>query len=281
MLEIGKFNSLKIIKHVNFGFFLDGENLGEILMPLRYIPKDKTIGDFIDVFIYNDSEDRLIATNEIPIAQVGEFGFLKVVSVNQFGAFLDWGLSKDLLVPFREQKVKLEEGKNYIVFVYLDEETKRVAASAKIEKFFNKENPNYSEGQEVNLLIWTKTDLGYKAIINNNFPGILYSNEIFQNIEKGQRLTGYIKKIRDDDKIDLTLSKPDYEKIEDITERIIALLKENEGYLPISDKSPAELIYELFNESKKTFKKAIGILFKQRLIVIEDEGIRLTDTKIE
>ena len=133
----------------------------------------------------------------------------------------------------------------------------------------------------MNLLIWTKTDLGYKAIINNNFPGILYSNEIFQNIEKGQRLTGYIKKIRDDDKIDLTLSKPDYEKIEDITERIIALLKENEGYLPISDKSPAELIYELFNESKKTFKKAIGILFKQRLIVIEDEGIRLTDTKIE
>lgn len=279
MLEIGKFNSLKIVKKVNFGLYLDGGEYGEILMPLRYVPENCIVDDLIDAFIYNDSEDRIIATTEIPFARVGEFAFLKVLSVNQFGAFLDWGLPKDLLVPFREQKLKLEEGKKYIVHIYLDIETKRIAASSKIEKYLNKEKPDYTEGQEVNLLIWTQTDIGYKAIINNEFSGILYKNEIFQNIERGQKLIGYIKKIRDDGKIDLTLSKPELEKIDDLTQRILSLLKEKKGFLAVGDKSSAEVIYELFKESKKSFKKSIGILYKQRLISIEDEGIRLIDNK--
>ena len=279
MLEIGKINSLRILKKVNFGLYLDGGESGEILMPLRYVPQDCHVDDTIDAFIYNDSEDRLIATTEIPLAQVGDFACLKVLSVNQYGTFLDWGLSKDLLVPFREQKMTMEEGKWYIVYVYLDEETKRIAATSKIEKHFNKEKPDYTVGQEVNLLIWTQTDIGYKAIINNEFQGILYANEIFQKLERGQKLTGYIKKIRDDGKIDLTLSKPGLEKIDDLSQRIIALLNENHGFLAVSDKSSAEDIYELFKESKKSFKKSIGILYKQRLIIIEDEGIRLVADK--
>lgn len=279
MLEIGKFNSLRIVKKLNFGLYLDGGEYGEILMPSRYIPDNCNIDDFIDAFIYNDSEDRIIATTEIPFAQVGEFAYLKVLSVNQFGAFLDWGLSKDLLVPFREQKLNLEEGKKYIVHIYLDVETKRIAASSKIEKYLNKEKPGFIEGQEVNLLIWTQTDIGYKAIVNNEFSGILYKNEILQNIERGQKLTGYIKKLRDDGKIDLTLSKPELEKIDNLTQRILTMLKEKKGFLAVNDKSSAEIIYELFKESKKSFKKSIGILYKQRLISIEDEGIRLNEDK--
>ncbi len=279
MTSIGKFNSLKILKKVNFGLYLDGGELGEILMPVRYIPLRCEVDDILDVFIYNDSEDRLIATNEQPLAQVGEFAFLKVKSVNQFGAFLDWGLPKDLLVPFREQKMTMEEGKSYIVYIYLDEESKRVAATSKIDKHINKEKPNLTEGQQVDLLIWTRTDLGHKAIINHEYSGVLYANEVFQNIEKGQQHVGYIKKIREDDKIDLTLSKPDYEKIEDLTDRILFMLQQNDGFLAVGDKSSAELIYELFHESKKTFKKTIGILYKQRLIAIEDDGIRLLETK--
>lgn len=279
MIEIGKINSLRVVKKVDFGIYLDGGKYGEILMPSRYTPENCMVDDIIDAFIYNDSEDRIIATTETPLAQVGEFAFLKVLSVNQFGAFLDWGLSKDLLVPFREQKTDLEEGKKYIVYVYLDLETNRIAASAKIEKYLNKENPDYTEGQEVSLLIWTHTELGYKAIINNQFSGMLYKNEIFQHIERGQSLTGYIKKIREDGKIDLTLSKPEKEKIDDLSHRILALLKENRGFLALGDKSSAEQIYELFNESKKSFKKSIGILYKQRLIAIEDEGIRLIENK--
>jgi len=279
MLEIGKTNSLRIVKKVPFGLYLDGGESGEILMPLRYIPQDCNVDDTIDAYIYNDSEDRLIATTEIPLAQVGDFACLKVLSVNQYGAFLDWGLSKDLLVPFREQKMTMEEGKKYIVYVYLDLESKRIAATSKIEKHFNKEKPDYTEGQEVTLLIWTQTDIGYKAIIDNKFQGILYANEVFQNLERGQKLTGYIKKIRDDGKIDLTLSKSELEKIDDLTQQILTLLKENNGFLAVGDKSSAEHIYELFKESKKSFKKSIGILYKQRIITIEDEGIRLVDNK--
>jgi uncharacterized protein len=277
MLEIGKTNKLKVVKKVDFGLYLDGEESGEILIPTRYVPQNCSVDDFIDVFIYNDSEDRLIATTEIPFAQVGEFAFLKVLSVNQFGAFLDWGLSKDLLVPFREQKMTMEEGKKYIVYVYLDLETKRIAASSKIEKCLSKETPDFTEGLEVNLLIWTQTEIGFKAIINNKFQGILYKNEIFQNLERGQKIPGFIKKIRDDGKIDLTLSKPELEKIDDLTKRILILLKENGGFLAVNDKSSTEIVYSMFQESKKAFKIALGSLYKKRLIVFEDNGIRIIE----
>ncbi|MEI6124484.1 MAG: S1-like domain-containing RNA-binding protein [Bacteroidota bacterium] len=279
MVHIGKFNTLTVIKRVPFGLYLDGENLGEILLPLRYVPDGTNINSTIQLFIYNDSEDRLIATTQTPFAQVGQFAFLKVQSVNQIGAFLEWGLPKDLLVPFREQKITMQQNKYYMVYLYLDQKTNRIAATSKIEKHFQKQKPDYTEGQQVQIQIWTQTDLGYKAIINNRFHGILYTNEIFQNIQRGQQLTAFIKKIRDDDKIDLTLSNPAELKMQTLTQKILTLLQQNDGFLPVGDKSSTELIYELFNESKRNFKKTIGILYKQRLISIENEGIRLIEDK--
>ena len=276
MVEIGRTNKLIILKELDFGIYLDGENLGEILMPRRYVPIECKIGDELEAFIYFDSEDRIIATTEIPNAQVGEFAMLRVASVNAVGAFLDWGLSKDLLVPFREQKVKMQEGQWHIVYVYVDEESNRIAASAKIDKYLGKETPTYEVSQSVDLLICSLTDIGYKAIINNSHWGILYKNEIFQPLQKGQRIKGFIKKLRDDEKIDLCLSQPGYDKIDGIAKDILAKLNENNGFLNTTDKSPSEYIYEQFGVSKKVYKQAVGALFKKGLIDIESNGIRAT-----
>ncbi len=277
MVEIGKYNVLKVVKDLDFGLYLDGDELGEILLPRRYVPLNCTVDDELEVFIYLDSEDRLIATTEMPDAIVGEFACMKAVEVSNIGAFMDWGLPKDLLVPFREQKVKIEKGKDYIVYVYLDDESKRIAGSSKIEKFLDNLPPDYEEGQEVNLLIASHTDLGYKAIINNTHSGILYDNEVFRKLKKGDRPKGYIKKIRSDDKIDLTLDKPGYEKVEGISKYLLDLLKKNDGYLDITDKSPAEEISHRLGISKKNFKKAIGALYKQRIIYLEDKGIGIVN----
>ncbi|MDJ1503251.1 S1 RNA-binding domain-containing protein [Xanthocytophaga agilis] len=276
MAKIGRYNLLKVIKELDFGVYLDGGKDGEILMPKRYVPEDCKPGDRIDAFIYLDSEDRIIATTETPLAQVGDFAYLKAVSVNATGAFLDWGLLKDLLVPFREQKMSMQEGKFYIVYVYLDEDTRRIVASAKIEQFLDKSEPELEAGQLVDLLIYQKTELGFKAIINNQYSGMLYDNEIFQPLTTGDRIIGYVKQIRDDFKIDLILHKPGFDKIEDIAESIFIRLQEEGGFMAVTDKSPAETIYELFGISKKTYKKAVGDLYKRRLIVIEETGIRLT-----
>ena len=207
MAQLGQINHLKIVRKVDFGFYLDGENLGEILMPKRYIFPEMKIGDTIEVMVYLDGEERLLATTEIPLAQVGDFAYLKVNKIENVGAFLDWGLSKELLVPFSEQKVKMEEGKSYVVYVYIDKITDRIAGSMKLEKFISKEKPEYTVNQEVDLVIWTLTDVGYKAIINNQHIGVIYKNEIFRKISNGQKMKGYIKKIRDDDKIDQISSK--------------------------------------------------------------------------
>jgi len=276
MTEIGKLNSLKVVKELDFGIYLNGEQLGEILMPRRYVPLNCKIGDILEVFIYLDSEDRFIATTEKPYIMVGNFGLLKVVSVNNIGAFLDWGLPKDLLVPFREQKQKLETGKSYVVYVYLDGETNRIVASAKPEKFLDRHPANFDEGEEVDLIILSQTDLGYKAMINTTHTGVLYKNEVFQELEKGQQLKGYVRKIRPDGKIDLILHKPGYEKVDDISKQIVDKLKEQNGFIALNDKSSAELIYEMFHVSKKTYKKAIGTLYRERIIIIEDAGIRLS-----
>lgn len=275
MAILGKVNPLKVVKVVEFGVYLDGGSDGEILLPKRYVPENCEVGATLPVFIYNDSEDRLIATTEKPLAMVGEFAALEVVEVNPVGAFLDWGLMKNLMVPFREQKIKMEQGRRYPVFVYVDFDSKRITASAKIEKFIDESKPELEAGQEVDLLIYKKTDLGWKAIVNQQYSGVLYDNEIFQEIHTGDSLKGFVKQVRPDDKIDLMLQKPGFEKIDDFALKLHQLLKEADGFLPFTDKSPSEEIYEQFGVSKKTFKKAVGDLYKKRLIVLEAEGIRL------
>ncbi|TAJ11105.1 GntR family transcriptional regulator [Marinilabiliaceae bacterium JC017] len=275
MVQIGRYNTLRVVKEVDFGLYLDVGEQGEILLPIRYVPEGCKPEDEIEVFIYLDSEDRIIATTEKPYAQIGDFVFLEVKSVNNFGAFLDWGLMKDILVPFREQKMKMQEGKKYLVHVLLDHESERIVASAKIDKYLDNLMPDYELEQEVDLLIAAETDLGYKAIINNLHWGMLYKNEVYKTIYPGQRMKGYIKKIRSDEKIDLALQPAGYEKVGDLSTQVLALLKEKNGFLAVNDKSPAELIYRMFGVSKKNFKKAVGALYKQRLITIDEEGIRL------
>jgi len=275
MTEIGKINHLYVVKEVDFGIYLDGGDLGEILMPKRYVPEGTQPEDTIEAFIYLDSEDRLVATTEKPLAMVDEFALLEVVSVTQVGAFLNWGLPKDLFVPFREQRQPMEEGKKYLVFVYLDTNTKRIAASSKIEQYLDNIPVDYDNDEEVDLIIVNETDLGYNAIIDNSHFGILYKNEVFQPLNPGDRVQGYIKKIRTDGKIDLRLEKIGYEKITTFVDRIIGELQKNNGFLPLTDKSSPEEIYKTFKISKKNFKAAIGALYKKRFISLEEDGIRL------
>ncbi|MBN2486146.1 MAG: GntR family transcriptional regulator [Bacteroidales bacterium] len=275
MAIIGQINSLKIVKKVDFGVYLDGGEHGEILMPKRYVPATCETDQLIDVFLYKDSDDRLIATTEIPFVKINECAVLEVVAVNTAGAFLNWGLPKDLLVPYREQTHKMETGKRYLVYVYLDKETNRIVASEKIDKFLDNTPPVYEVGQEVALIVYHKTDLGYKAIINHRHTGILYLNEVFQPLQNGQNLTGYIKKVRDDDKIDLSLHKPGQGKSNEASSVILAKLKENNGFLPYCDKSIADEIYQVFGMSKKTFKMVIGNLYRKGAIVITENGIKL------
>ncbi len=275
MAEIGKYNSLKVIKKVDFGVYLDGEKEGEILMPIRYVPAHVHVGDFVEVFLYLDSEDRPIATTEKPYAVVGEFAMLRVKSVNKIGTFLDWGIMKDLLVPFREQKVTMSEGRFYLVYIYIDEESNRIVGSAKLNKFLDRSIPEYSVGQEVDLVIESETDLGYKAIINNRHWGILYENEVFEQLAKGLKIKGFIRKIRPDNKIDLSMHPLGYEKVDPLTQMILDELKKEGGFIRVSDKSNAEEVYRVFGISKKSFKQAVGALYKRRQISISPDGIRL------
>jgi predicted RNA-binding protein (virulence factor B family) len=275
MAEIGKINTMRINRAVDFGVYLDGGEEGEILMPKKYIPEGKQIGDEVEAFVYMDSEDRPVATTEKPLVQVGQFGALKVLEVNELGAFADWGVLKDLLIPYAEQRENLEEGQSVVVYVYLDKVSRRIVGSAKVEKFLDTYALDVEEGDEVDLMIFGKTPLGYKAIVNGLHTGVLYKNEVFKPLRIGDQMKGFIKKIREDEKIDLSLSKASFEQSKDLTSIIIAKLKENGGFLRVTDKSNPDVIYQLFGESKKTFKKAVGHLYKQRLIVIEEEGIRL------
>ncbi len=275
MAEIGKYNVLKVVKDLDFGLYLDGDELGEILLPRRYVPVNCSVDDELEVFIYLDSEDRLIATTEMPEAIIGEFACLKAIEVSKVGAFMDWGLPKDLLVPFREQKVNIEKGKNYVVYVYLDDESKRIVASTKIEKFLDNLPPDYEEGQEVDLMIFHQSELGYKAIINGAHTGILYDNEVYRNLRKGDKMKGYIKKVREDEKIDLVLEKPGYAKVDGIAQTLLKRLEKANGFIDMTDKSPADEVTRRLGISKKNFKKAVGALYKQKIIAIEDDGIRL------
>lgn len=275
MVEIGKYNTLKIVKDLDFGVYLDGGNGQEILLPARYVPKNVKPGDEVEVFIYHDNEGRIIATTAHPKAAVGEFAFMEVKSVSNAGAFLDWGLMKDLLVPFREQKMPMREGKWYLVYVRIDHVTGRIMASARIEKFLNNVPPVYEHNQEVDMLVADETDLGYKVIVNNRHAGMLYHNEVFRRLEKGERLKGYVKEVREDEKIDLSITPLGYGKVEGIAGVVLESLKAQGGYLEVHDKSEPELIYSLFRCSKKAFKQAVGTLYKQHLIRLEEKGIRL------
>ena len=273
-LEIGQYAKLLVERSVDFGYFLDAQNLGEILLPLKYAPHDLELGDMIDVFLYLDSEDRPVATTETPIAVVGEFASLKVVSVTDIGAFMDWGLVKDLFIPKGEQRVPLEEGNCYTVYLMIDH-TGRICGSTRIKKYISTDLSDLKENDPVKLLIHHKTRLGYQAIVDNRYRGILYSNEIFQNLRIGQHIDGFVKKVREDDKLDLILQLGGYDQLDDVAQKVLDTLKKSGGKLTLTDKSTPSAISHLFSISKKRYKMALGKLYKQRLISIEADGITL------
>lgn len=274
MVEIGRYNRLKIVKEVPFGVYLDGEELGEILLPSKYVPDHHEIGTEVDIFLYLDSEERMIATTLKPKAQVGEFAMLTVASNSKFGSFLKWNIEKDLFVPFKEQKNPLAVGKSYVFFVYFDEESGRLAASQKIHKFLSSEPPEFNEGDEVDILIYDQTPLGWKAIINHAFTGMLYRSEVYNtDVKIGFESKAYIKKLREDFKIDLSLNRPGYGTVKDFSEILLEKLIENEGFLSFNDNSSPELIYSAFGVSKKVFKKAVGSLYKSHKIKLVNGGI--------
>lgn len=281
MIKIGQYNKLKVVKDLDFGLYLDGDTAGEILLPARYVPRGVKPGDELEVFIYHDNEGRLITTTAKPNAVVGEFAWMQVKMVSNAGAFLDWGLMKDLLVPHREQKAEMKEGRWYMVHVYLDHVSERIVASARINKFLDNTPPFYERNQEVDLIVTDETDIGYKVIINNAHWGLLYRSEVFSPLSKGEKLKGYIKEIREDEKIDVSMYKLGYDKVDGISQNILNVLKQNDGYLPVHDKSDAEEIQLLFSCSKKSFKKAIGGLYKQKLIAMEENGIRIIEPPAE
>lgn len=274
IVEIGKYNTLEVLKETDFGIYL-GDEVEEILMPTKWVPEGIEVGDELEVFIYCDSDDRIIATTMKPKAEVGKFSFLKVSQVTSIGAFLDWGLEKDLFAPFKEQAQRMVAGNSYLVNVYLDEVTDRLVASSHINKFLELEEIELEEGQEVDLIIYEETELGYKAIIDNTYKGLIYHNEVFSRIAPGDKMTGYIKTIREDLKIDISLQKAGIESIEPNADKIYEVLKANDGKLPLHDKSDPAKIYASLQMSKKNFKKAVGTLYKKKLITISDSGIAL------
>ena len=274
-VELGKYNQLEVVKTVDFGVYLNGGDDGEILLPSRYVPENCKPGDVLNVFIYLDNEERLIATTLQPLVQVGEFACLEVAWVNEYGAFLDWGLMKDLFVPFREQKMKMQKGHRYVVHAHVDEDSYRIMASAKVERYLSKDFPEYQPGEEVEVMVWQKTDLGYKVIVDNRFGGLVYRKEIFKALEPGMRMPAFVRQVREDGKIDLTLQKDGLQKVGDFSEILLQYIKDHDGFTPLNDKSAAEEIYDAFGVSKKTFKKAVGDLYKKRLVVLVEGGIRL------
>lgn len=274
MVEIGRTNRLTVVKCVDFGVYLDGGDLGEILLPKRYHPSELSVGDSLDVFVYLDSDDRLIATTEVPKVQVDECAYLEVVAVNRVGAFLDWGLPKDLLVPFSEQQQPMRVGQRYVVTVCVDD-SGRIVASSKLHRHLKETSIYFQPDQAVDLLICARTDLGYKAVIDNSHLGLIYREEVFQPIKIGQRLTGYIKAIRSDHKIDLCLQLPGQRAREELSERIIQYLEQNGGRSKLTDKCSPDEIYNQFGVSKGAYKRALGALYKREIIRIEQDAITL------
>jgi hypothetical protein len=275
MIIIGEYNLLTIDRIVSPGAFLVDEEGNDILLPNKYLPSNPVIGDKINVFVYNDSEDRIIATTLTPKITLNEFAFLRVKDINRIGAFMDWGLEKDLLVPFSEQNQKMQIDRWYVIRLLLDTKTNRLLGSNKLSKFLEAEYISVEVGEEVDLIVTEKTDIGFQVIINHAHRGLVYDSEIFRELNIGDVLKGYVKLIREDGKIDIILQKIGFENIEPSGQQILEQLKQSSGYLQLSDKSAPEAIYSVLKMSKKTFKKAIGGLYKQGLIHISDDGIHL------
>lgn len=275
MVQVGKYNLLTVIKQVDFGVFLDGGEYGNILLPKRYVPGNCQLDDELEVFIYLDSEDEIIATTEQPFAEVGECAYLKVTDVNQMGAFLDWGLPKDLLVPFNEQHKPMELGKSYVVALYLDDHSQRIVASSRLSKHVYEESEFFSPQQPVKLLICGRSDMGYKAVVNGTHLALLFKDDAFKPLKYGQKIDGYIKTIRADNKIDVSLQLPAIQQREQLTEQIIQHLEKNDGLSTLTDKSAPDAIYHQYNVSKGAYKKAIGSLYKAKRIIIERDKITL------
>lgn len=275
-MNIGSYNTLKVVKRVAFGLYLDGEEAGEILLPTRYVPADAQIGDYLDVFIYTDGDDRLIATTAKPLAVVGQIVPLTVKAVGSYGAFLEWGIMKDLFLPFSEQTADVNEGETVVVGLYLDAKTNRVVATMRWGRMLDKTvEPDFAEGDKVQVMIVGKTELGYKVLINEAFVGLIYKNEVFKPLHIGDTMPAYIHRMRADGKIDVRVNQSGYAAIEGEAARLMQLLQQAGGFLPTTDKSPAETIYEVCGMSKKTYKKAVGELYKKRLIVLKEQGIAL------
>ena len=273
--SIGKFNPLTVVAINNNGAYLDGGDLGEILLPNRYLPEGCSLNSSINVFLYLDSADRLVATTTSPLAQVGQFASLKVAQVNKIGAFLDWGLPKDLLVPYNQQHTKMEVNKYYLVRVFLDQKTDRIIASSKLDKFIDIWPADYQTGDKVDLIIAGKTDLGYKAIINDLHWGLLYDNEIFQHLRIGKKIPGYIKQVRDDSRLDVILTRGSKNTVNDFSEKLLAHINDRGGVISLHDKSSPEAIKNALGVSKKTFKATVGNLLKNKKIVTVPGGIKL------
>ncbi|RLA19070.1 MAG: GntR family transcriptional regulator [Gammaproteobacteria bacterium] len=275
MVEIGRTQRLKVLRKEAEALILDGGDLGELSLSLTALPEAYHTASKVEVFVYPDSADSLAVTTDKPLAEAGQFALLKVVSTNAYGAFLDWGMDRDLLVSFRDQHDEMLEGRSYIVYLYFDGEAHRVTATSKIERHLDEIPPPFCEGEQVNLLIANRTDLGMNANINNTHWGVLYADEIFDRLSYGQKTTGYIKKIREDEKIDLYLHKPGYGAVDSLSQKVLNYLKEQDGMMEITDKSPPEVIYNQFGVSKKKFKMALGSLYKKRLVRLEKEAVYL------
>lgn len=276
MIKLGDYNTLRIIRFTDHGAYLDGGEVGEILLPKTYVEREMRPNDEVTAFICLDQQERLVATLETPLARVGDFAFLRVAWTNEHGAFLDWGLMKDLFVPFREQRMRMERGRSYIVYVRIDEETQRLIATAKVERHLKSATPeDFHRGQEVELLIWRKTPIGYKVIVDNKVDGMIYDNQIFEPIHIGDQCSGTVVTVREDGKLDVSLQRIGANRFRDFSETLLEELKAAGGELHFSDRSSAEAIAERFGVSKKTFKRALGTLYRQRLIRLSDEKIVL------
>ncbi len=279
-MEFGRLQDLEILRETGSGLFLGDEEGNDILLPGKYIPDNFKIGEMLEVFVYKDGEGRLIATTMNPKITLHEFELLRVEKVNNHGAFMDMGIEKDLFVPFREQQAKMLEGRYYMIFMYIDEDTERLVGSNQINRFLDDEEITVKPGEEVDILVWEPTDLGYNVIINDLHKGLVYDNEVFTQLRPGHRRKAYIKNVRDDNKIDVILQKPGYQNIvEPNAKKIMDYLESKKGFIPLTDKSdPDEIVFHL-EMSKKTFKKAIGLLYKKRLVRLEKDGTYLADKK--
>jgi len=275
MIEIGKKNTLTAARQSTVGVYLEDKKGNEVLLPNKYVPKSLKLGEILEVFIYKDSEDRLIATTLVPLIERDGFANLTVNQVSSFGAFLDWGMEKDLLVPDKEQMVRMKEGETYLVYCYLDEISERLVGSSKIKKFLNNENLKLEVGSPVEAVIFDDTPLGYLAVVNQKYKGLIYHNEVYGKLNLGETITAYVKKIKDQGELDLSLQKIGFKHVDDQTDVILEQLKKNKGYLNLSDNSSPEEIQARMKMSKKVFKKAIGILYRQKKIRIENDGIYL------